>query len=49
MVRVLYIVDRLHRGFGVTTVVLNYLLHMDRSDIRIDVVALSTSDSDVVE
>ena len=49
MVRVLYIVDRLHRGFGVTTVVLNYLLHMDRSDIQIDVIALPTSDSDVVE
>lgn len=49
MVKVLYVVDRLHRGSGVTTVVLNYLLHMDRSDIRIDVIALSTSDSDVVE
>ena len=49
MVKVLYVVDRLHRGFGVTTVVLNYLLHMDRSDIRIDVIALPTSDSDVVE
>lgn len=49
MVRVLYVIDRLHRGFGVTTVVLNYLLHMDRSDIQIDVIALSTSDSDVVE
>ncbi len=49
MVKVLYVVDRLHRGSGVTTVVLNYLLHMDRSDIRIDVIALYTSDSDVVE
>lgn len=49
MVRVLYVIDRLHRGFGVTTVVLNYLLHMDRSDIQIDVIALSTSDSDVVK
>lgn len=49
MVKVLYVVDRLHRGFGVTTVVLNYLLHMDRSDIQIDVIALPTSDSDVVE
>ena len=49
MVRVLYVIDRLHRGSGVTTIVLNYLLHMDRSDIQIDVIALSTSDSDVVE
>ena len=49
MVKILYVVDKMHRGSGVTTVVLNYLLHMDRSNIEIDVIALSTSDGDIVE
>ncbi len=48
MKKILYVVDSLKKRFGVTSVVTNYLSHIDFTEISVDLLAYDSSEEEIV-
>lgn len=48
-VRILYVTDVLRRRFGVTSVIMNYVTHLNLDELQIDILAYENSEIDVVQ